>query len=177
MEDVGTQPAVPGGAMGSAVWLRVAYPLVLTLAVRATPSAGVDSAAVGADGGERHHYFPGRLITRTGCALGSVLIGLAGLGGGFLIAIVYPLQASSWRGSAIGSPRAAGNSARCSQSRCSSSIMREKLTGCRPSRSAPVRPPSRSVAAAAVEPESSQATSAASSLSPSRARASCSIAS
>jgi hypothetical protein len=39
----------------------------------------------------RISYFPpGRLITRTGCALGSLLIGLDGLGGGFLIAIVHP---------------------------------------------------------------------------------------
>jgi hypothetical protein len=53
-EDIGAELAMAGGAVGSPVRLRIACPLVLTLARGTTTTPWVEAATVGADRGERH---------------------------------------------------------------------------------------------------------------------------
>jgi hypothetical protein len=63
--------------------LSVAFPLPLSPAVGAWPGTGVVLDTLTPRAEAAHRYFPfGRLITRTGCALGSLLIGLAASGVG-----------------------------------------------------------------------------------------------
>jgi hypothetical protein len=88
--DQGTHLLPVPAAAQHPVRLMVPYPLTLPATVSAGTLLPLFPAAAWAE--PKHRYIlPGRLIIRTGCALGTILIGLVGLGGGFLIAITNHL--------------------------------------------------------------------------------------
>ena len=91
LPDMGSDQRLPSAPFGRGPPSASAIEaLVRAPAVGATTTPHLGRGPLTIDTQPQHHYFPGRLITRTGCALGSVLIGLAGLGGGFLIAMLTP---------------------------------------------------------------------------------------